>query len=150
VNFHRDAGRQSPEAQDVAVEVHLEQDITRVQHATDAYLSDPSQQRRQELLSALESLDQQTAASDAYEGSVMGSAAYGFSTKGSVIGETSQNPIAEQLSGSVLRAQIALVKAAKSAVTDAGPSTLDALRAANTELTSMRSPDDAHQSSEGT
>jgi len=150
VIFRRDAGRESPEAQDIAVEVHLEQDITMVQNATDAYLSDPSEQQRQELLSALESLDQQTAASDAYEGSVVGSAVYGFSTKGSVIGETNQNPIAEQLPASVLRTQIALVKAAKLAVTDASPATLDALKAANTELASMRSPEDLNQSSEGT
>ncbi len=150
VNFHRNARRESAEAQDIAVEVQLEQDIAMVHHATDVYLGDPSDQQRQNLLSALESLDQQTAASDAYEASVIDSAVYGFSAKGSVIGKTSQNPVTEQLPASVLRAQIALVKAAKSAVTDANPVTLDALRAANTELASMRSPEESNQSSEGT
>jgi len=150
VIFHRGAGRERPDAQDIAVEVRLEQDITMVQHATDAYLGDPVERQRQKLLSALESLDRRTAASDAYEASVVDSAVYGFTAKGSVIGETSRNPIAEKLPTSVLRAQIALVKAARSAVTDGGPATLDALRAANAELASLRSAGDVNQPSEGT
>lgn len=136
--FGRNADRAKPDDQEVDVDTHLEDDISVVQHATDAYLNNPSQELRRELLSALEALDQQTAASDAYEESIVGSAVLGFSPKGSVIGETSRNSIAEELPGSVLRAQITLVKAAKAAVTEPGPTTFDALRTASSSLAAMQ------------
>jgi hypothetical protein len=136
--FGHHADHAEPDDQEVDVDAHLEQDITVVQHATDAYLNNPGEKLRQELLAALEALDQQTAASDAYEASVVGSAAFGFSPKGSVIGETSRNSIADELPGSVLRAQIALVKAAKAAVTEPGPATLDALGIASSSLAAMQ------------
>ncbi len=136
----RHAEGENPEDAEADVDVHLEQDITMVQQATDAYLGDPSERQRQVLLSALESLDRQTAASDAYEESVVGSAAFGFSSKGSVIGETGSNPIAEVVPTSVLRAQIGLVKAAKAAVTGPGPSSLEGLRAARAALASAQPP----------
>jgi len=136
----RHADRENPEDLEADVDVHLEQDITMVQQATDAYLGDPSERQRQVLLSALESLDRQTAASDAYEENVVGSAAFGFSSKGSVIGETGGNPIAEEVPASVLRAQIDLVKAAKAAVTGPGPSSLEGLRAARALLASAQPP----------
>lgn len=136
----RHADRENPEDPGADVEVHLEQDITMVQQATEAYLGDPSERQRQVLLSALESLDRQTAASDAYEENVVGSAAFGFSSKGSVIGETGINPIAEVVPASVLRAQIDLVKAAKAAVTGPGPSSLEGLRAASAALAAAQPP----------
>jgi len=136
----RHADRGQPEDPDADVDVHLEQDITMVEQATEAFLGDPSERQRQVLLSALESLDRRTAASDAYEENVVGSAAFGFSSKGSVIGETGVNPIAEVVPASVLRAQIDLVKAAKVAVTVPGPSGLEALRAARAALASAQPP----------
>lgn len=108
-----------------------------VQQAADAYLNNPSQVLLQELLAALEALDQQTAAADAYQANVSGSAVFGFSPKGSVIGETGQYPLAEKLPGSVLRAQIILVNAAKAAATKPGPTSFDTLRAASLALASM-------------
>jgi len=138
VKFGRHPECEHPEPQAVDVEFHLEQDISMVQQATDTYLGDPGEPGRQQLLAALEALDQWTAASDAYEASLADSPVFGFSPKCSVIGETSRNPIAEELPAQVLRAQIALVRAAKAAVTAPGPSSLDALRAANTVLASVQ------------
>jgi len=139
--FGRNADRARPDDQEVDVDVHLEHDITMVQVAADAYLDNPSQVLRQELLAALEDLDRQTAAADAYQANIGGSGAFGYSSKGSVIGETSQYPLAEELPGSVLRAQITLVKAAKAALTDPGPPTFDTLRTASLSLSSMQSPE---------
>ena len=136
--FGRHADRAKPDDQEVDVEVHLERDINKVHQATDAYLDNPSQVLRQELLAALEALDQQTAAADAYEASFVGSAVFGYSPKGSVIGETSRNPIAEELPGSVFRAQIDLVKAAKAAVTEPGPTTFGTLRSASLSLAAVQ------------
>ena len=96
----RHADRENPEDLEADVDVHLEQDITMVQQATDAYLGDPGERQRQVLLSALESLDRRTAESDAYEENVVGSAVFGFSSKGSVIGETGSNPVAEEVPAS--------------------------------------------------
>jgi hypothetical protein len=136
----RHADREHPEDGEADVDVHLEQDITMVQQATDAYLGAPGERQRQALLSALESLDRRTAASDAYEESVVGSAVFGTSSKGSVIGETGSNPIAEEVPASVFRAQIDLVKAAKAAVTGPSPSSLEGLRAASAALASAQPP----------
>jgi len=132
--FGRHADRARPEDQVVDVDVRLERAVAQVQQASDAYLDDPSQGLRQDLLEALEALDRQTAAADAYQASFVGSARFGDSSKGSVIGETGRNPIAEEIPSSVLRAQVALVKAAKAAVTEPGPTTFGPLRAASSAL----------------
>lgn len=145
---HHDDGAAPPD-QEVDVEIHLEYDIAFVQDAADAYLDHPTEVFRKALLSALEALDQQTAASDAYEDSVVGSAVFGFSPKGSVIGETSRNPIAEELSASVLRAQVTLVKAAKAAVTAPGAPTLDTLRTASSALAALQPPGQEDDASGG-
>jgi len=139
--FGHHADRARPDDEEVDVDVQLEHDITVVQKAADAYLDNPSQVLRQDLLTALEALDRQTAAADAYQANVGSSGVFRFSPKGSVIGETSQYPLAEELPRSVLRAQIALVKAAKAALTEPGPPTFDALRSASRSLSSMRSPE---------
>jgi hypothetical protein len=140
-----------PDDQDVEVDVdlQLERDITSVERATGAYLGNPSEKLRQELLSALEALDEQTSASDSYEQSVVDSAVFGFTSKGRVIGETSQNPLAEELPGSLFRAQVLLVKAAKAAVTDPGPSTLDGLRSASSSLAALQPAEQEGDHAEG-
>ncbi len=134
-----------PDASDqvVDVEVHLERDIATVQDATDAFLGDPGDASRAGLLAALEALDQRTSASDSFEDGIVGSAVFGTSSKGSVIGETSLNPMAEELPGSVLRAQVALVRAAKDAVTSPGTTTLESLRSASEALAALRPPEQA-------
>jgi len=140
VKFGRHADHGEPVDQDLDVDVHLEQDITAVQQAADAYVVDPSEPQRQELLAALGSLDQQTAASDAYAAGIVDSGVFGFTSKGTVLGETGPNPVAEVVPAPVLRAQIELVQAAKSAVTTPGPSGCDALRAASSALAALWPP----------
>jgi len=79
----------------------------------------------------VERLDNQIDLSDAYENSAIGSAAFGYSSKGSVIGETSSASAAEDIPESVLRAQTLLIKAARREVTSPTPETLADLRAAS-------------------
>lgn len=96
---------------------------------------------RAPLLAALERLDQVIDSSDAYESSTLGSAAFGYSTKGSVIGETGIGSAAEEISGAELRAQTSLVKAAKEEVRAPTPDTLRELRVAQQALAEVRGQD---------
>jgi hypothetical protein len=127
------------ESEDVAVDATLELDLASVEQWIETYLKDPSVALRQKLLASLEQLDQQIDRSDAYESSGIGSAAFGFSAKGTVIGETSSASAAEEIPGSILRAQTILVKAAKQEVAAPTPETLADLRAASTALSAERS-----------
>jgi hypothetical protein len=137
---------QTGEDEGIAVDASLELDIEAVEDSIEAYLKSPSVDLRNELLAVLERLDQQIADSDAYEASVIGSGAVGYSTKGSVFGETSSASPAEEVPESILRAQMFLIKAAKREVSAPTPDTLADLRAANQALSAARSHDpSAHQ-----
>ena len=129
---------QTGEDEDVAVDASLELDIEAVEESVEAYLKNSSVDLRNELLAVLERLDQQIANSDAYEASVIGSGAVGYSTKGSVFGETSSASPVEEIPESVLRAQMLVIKAAKREVTVPTPDTLADLRAANQALFAAR------------
>ena len=85
------------------------------------------------------SLDEQIDRSDAYESSVIGSGALGYSAKGSVIGETSSASPAEDIPEAVLRDQMVLVRAAKREVMAPTPDTLADLCAAIQALSAERS-----------
>jgi len=125
--------------EEVAVDATLELDLGAVEEAIETYLEDPSAQLRNNLLAALERLDQRIEDSDAYESSVMGSGAVGYSSKGSVIGETSSASAAEEVPESVLRAQTVLIRAAKREVAAPTADTLNDLRAAARALSAERS-----------
>ena len=129
---------QGNEDEEVAVDATLESDLASVEQWIDVYLKDPSVDFRKKLLSVLERLDDQIDLSDAYENSVIGSAAFGYSSKGSVIGETSSASAAEDIPESVLRAQTILIKAAKREVTAPTPETLADLRAASQAFSAER------------
>ena len=122
----------------VAVDADLENDLITVEQRIETYLKSPTDELRNQLLTALERLDDQIDRSDAYEGSMSGSAAFGYGGKGSVIGETSSTPLAEEVAQSVLRAQIALIRAAKQDVAAPTPDTLADLRAASEALSGAR------------
>ena len=130
---------QTDEDEDVSVDATLELELGTVERSIEAYLKDPSVGLRNELLAVLERLDQHIDRSDAYESSIIGSAAFGLSAKGSVIGETSSASPAEDIPESLLRAQTVLIKAAKREVMAPTPDTFADLRAANRALSSERS-----------
>lgn len=132
---------QSGHDDEVAVDAALELDLGTVEASIEAYLENPSATLRNELLAALENLDQQIDRSDAYGSSIVGSAAFGLSAKGSVIGETSSTSATEEISGAELRAQILLIRAAKQEVSAPTPQTLTELRAANRALATVRGLD---------
>jgi hypothetical protein len=130
--------RQAHQEQDLAVDATLESDLFGVEALIEAYLKDPSPGRRSELFAALEHLDLQIDASDRYEGSIDRSGAWGYGAKGSVIGETSDVPIVEEVPEGEFQAQTALIKAAKREVSTPGPGSLAQLRAANEALAACR------------
>jgi hypothetical protein len=135
--FRRDR-RQSNDDDEIAVDVTLEDDLNTVEQWIETYIQNPSTEKRKQLLAALEGLDDQIDRSDTYEGRIGGSPAFGYAAKGSVIGETSSASPAEQIPGSVLRAQTVLIRAAKQEVTAPTPDTFAELRAANAALIDAR------------
>ena len=134
----RGKNHQSDGDREVAVDVTLEVDVRATEEAIDAYLRDPSPSRRDALLAALEELDQQIDLSDDYESRITGSAAVGFGSKGSVIGETSSASPAEEIPEAEFVAQTVLIKAAKSELTTPTPETRADLRAAVAALAAVR------------
>jgi hypothetical protein len=134
--------RKASEEEMIAMDAALEADLTRVERSIAAYLQDPSDARRQSLSVVLEELDDQTAQSDAYEDSIVGSGAWGYASKGEVLGETSASPVVEEVPNALLGAQVALVKAAKREVRGPTPETLAVLRSASAALDAIRSQRD--------
>jgi hypothetical protein len=129
---------QSEGDREVAVDVTLEQDVRAAEESIDAYLGEPSAERRHQLLEVLQQLDHQIDLSDDYQSGIIGSAAVGYASKGSVFGETSSASAAEEVPQAELVAQIALIKAAKREVTAPTPATLADLRAASQALATAR------------
>jgi hypothetical protein len=129
---------------EVAVDAALASDLVGVEEAVSAYLHDPADGLRNQLLLALEALDDQISQSDAYESSVVGSGALGFSSKGSVIGETSAASPAEEIPEAELQAQTVLIRAAKQEVTTPNSEHRAALEAAQRGLAALRSSAPPH------
>ena len=130
---------------EVPVDAALASHLAAVEEAVSAYLRDPSDGLRNQLLLALEALDEQVNQSDAYESSVVGSGALGFSSKGSVIGETSAASAAEEIPEAELQAQTLLIRAAKQEVTTPSPEHLAVLGAAQQQLAVRRSSATPHR-----
>jgi hypothetical protein len=128
----------SGEGERIQVDVALESDLAGVEQSVADYLRDPTGTTRQSLLAALERLDDQTGQSDAYEGSVIGSGAVGYASKGETLGETSIDSVVDEIPSAELNAQVALVTAAKDEVRRATPDTVAALRSASATLAATR------------
>lgn len=136
--FGRRSKRKSDGEQRVDIDVALEQDISMVEQAVDSYLQSPTDNIRAELLAALEGLDDQTDQGDTYQARL----SYPFlGPRSSVVGATSDSSMGEELPSTEFQAQIALVKAAKNAVTRLTPDTLADLRAASDALAAWRTTD---------
>ena len=134
----RRQNHQSEGDREVTVDAILEADLSDAEDAIDAYLKDPSATRRQALLASLQLLDQQIELSDDYESRIAGSAAIGYGSKGSVIGETSSSSAAEEIPEAEFVAQTLLVKAAKSEIAAPTPGTRADLQAAVQALAAVR------------
>lgn len=136
--FGRHKKHTSGEAGRVLVELALESDLAGVEQSVAGYLKDPTDTARQSLLAALEELDDQTGQSDAYEDSVIGSGAVGYASRGEVLGETSVDPVVDEIPSAELHAQVALVTAAKDEVRGPTSDTLAALHSAAATLAATR------------
>ncbi len=136
--FGHHAKRRPAEGQELDVDTNLERDISAVEWSVERYLQDPTDSPRQDLLAALNRLDDQIDLSDAYETNIFGSGAFGYASKGSVVGETSNNPITEEVVSTEFQAQVALVKAPKAEVTGPTPDALAALHTASEALATVR------------
>ena len=135
--FGRRAKGQSDAEQEVDVDVDavLEQDISTVVQAVDAYLQSPNDSVRKDLLTALEELDAEIDQGDVYHGRV----SYPFmGPTSTIIGATSPGSVAQEVPATEFQAQVALVKAAKNAVTRLTPDALAELRAASDVLAMWR------------
>ncbi len=136
--FGRNKG-QSDGDENISVDATLEHDIEQVEASIAKYLETPTDMTRRALLEVLERLDDQTDQGDAYESSVIGSAAWGYASKGEVLGETSIDPVVDEVAGAELKAQVALVKAAKNEVRRPSPDTFSVLQSAVAALAAARS-----------
>ncbi|HEY6472724.1 MAG TPA: hypothetical protein VIY26_07520 [Acidimicrobiales bacterium] len=124
--------------EDIPVDATLEGDIDDVEQAVAGYLGDATDASRAALLAALERLDDRTDQSDRYQNSVIGSAAIGFAAKGEVLGETSLDPVVDQVPSDELKAQVALVRAAKDEIRGPTPATFASLQDARAALAATR------------
>jgi hypothetical protein len=122
----------------VPVDATLAQYLRALESEVDAYLRHQTSEHRQALEQALARLDARTADSDAWIAGVTNTASWGIDPKGTVIGETSNVPIAEDVPGAELNAQIKLVNAAKQVVRDVTAQTVGALQSALTALDASR------------
>jgi len=136
--FGRHKNKAGGEEARLLVEATLESDIAQVEQSVADYLTEPTAAARHSLLTALETLTAQTDQSDAYERSVIGSAAVGYASKGEVLGETSIDSVVEEVPSGELTAQFALVKAAKEEVRGPTAVTFASLRAAHDALADAR------------
>lgn len=134
--FGRRGKLQPDREEEIEVDVDLEQDISLVGQAVESYLLNPNESLRKDLLAALEELDDQLAEGDEYHARVrigrLGSSA---------VGATSDSSMSEGVPSAEFQAQVALVKAAKNAVTRLTPDTLADLRAASDALARWRPVD---------
>ena len=130
--------RAGDDGERIQVDAALENDLARVEQSVADYLNDPNGATRRSVLAALEKVDDQAGQSDAYEGSVIGSGAVGYASKGEVLGETSIDSIVDEIASAELHAQVVLVTAAKDEVRRPTPHTLAALRSASDALAATR------------
>jgi hypothetical protein len=135
--FGRHPRRGSGEDQELAVNVDLENDLASAEQAVATYLQNPSDELRQALLASLQRLDDQIDLSDAYDARAI-NPVFGSPTKGTVVGETGPNSVAEDVPSVEFQAQVVLVKAAKKEATGPTAGTLAELRAASASLAAVR------------
>lgn len=143
---HDKDGRE-PQGGDLVVQVDhgLRDCIAAVESAVVTYLVRITDASRDALVHALEDLDAETAAGDAFRSrtnaivSLTGMAGLGLSSL-RVIGQTSRFPVVLQVPVPVFQAQVALVRAAKEEVRAGTPQTLAALDAACGDLAAHRQP----------
>jgi len=130
-------GGASPD-QVMAVDVQFEDRIREIEGLVGGYLRNPQDEStRQALLAELEKLDDQTARADAYSNSRAVLVRYQV-PRSWVTGATSDASIAEDVPSAEFKAQVALVKAARSAIRDTTAEAQSALQRANDELAEVR------------
>ncbi len=102
----------------MAVDVQLEDDIAKIEALVGDYLRSPQDEAtRQALLAELDKLDDQTARADAY-GNFRSVLVRYQVPRSWVIGAASDTSTAEDVPSAEFKAQVALVKAAKTAIRD--------------------------------
>ncbi len=131
-----------PEQRTTPVDAELEDELAAVEHAVDGYLKRASADAGQELADALAHLDAQIDRSDQYHSSSQRVTPYVNLNVYSVFGETSANPIVDEVLKDELRLQVDLVKAAKDVIRDPKPHRLTALATAHQSLLALREHED--------
>jgi len=138
---HRKARDEEAADVEVAVEVHLEDDIVHIASCVVAFLENPQHpNERQALGAALEELDEQTALGDAYLNN-NASRFRGTTEPSPVIGATSDYSPGEDVPSALFNSQVILVKAAKAALATTTPATLSMLQRALDNLPDVGPPE---------
>jgi Ser/Thr protein kinase RdoA (MazF antagonist) len=127
-----------PADRTVPVDAALAQSLRELESEVDAYLQHQSSAHLRALGEALARLDALTADSDAWIAGVTNTASWGVDPKGTVIGETGNFPIAEDVPSAELNAQMELVKAAKQAEQNDTPQAVRTLEQARAALDASR------------
>jgi hypothetical protein len=119
----------------IAVDATLEDDIAQVVAAIDTFLLHQGVAQQQALRAALDHLNAQIDRSDAYHSSALAPSTYhGMTSMYQVFGETSRNPVVDQVPAPTLQAQVELVRAAKEVVRTPTPGALERIRVARQVL----------------
>jgi len=122
----------------MAVDVQLEDRIRTIESLVGGYLRSPQDEAtRQALVAELEKFDDQTARADAYSNFRAVLVRYQV-PRSWLIGATSDTSIGEDVPGAEFKAQVALVKAARTAIGDPTAEAQSALQRANDELAEIR------------
>jgi len=131
--------KQSPREQhELEVDAMLERDILAVKAAVDTYLDSPGPDCRRDLVAALRRLDHQIALGDAYHNRFVGVSNVGLLPRSSAVGATSNHSVSQEVRSSEFRAQVAMVRAAKSVVASPSPGSLASLHEAREALDALR------------
>lgn len=127
----------------IEIDEGLESRLVDVESAVVTYLVRITETSRDDLATVLRALDADTSASDAFRShlnavaTLTGMAGLGTSSI-QVIGQTSRFPVVNRVPLPVFQAQVALVRAAKSEISDPSPETHDHLESTNEQLAAMR------------
>jgi hypothetical protein len=101
-----------------------------VEYAVREYLAGLSESRLSELRDSLTHLDDLADASDQWARSLASFGAWGYVNRNSAIGQTSATPVIDHEVSSLFQVQVNLVHAAKAVVQGPSPNSVEALRAA--------------------
>jgi hypothetical protein len=124
--------------EELTVDASFEDDLRLVEASVSEYLARQGASERAGLQASIERLDDQIAASEAFDSNSSLFHAFGSAPRLAIVGESSENPVVEEVIAADFQAQTTLVRAAKDELREPSPRALEALRAAAAALSEGR------------